>query len=222
MAGAPGRPGPAPVPRGDCAPSGSSSWKSSRSFPSDMVFFTQITMEAAEDPAFLAAMRRGPHQGRARRRRSGHARRAEGRLQGFQLRWRDAGRTAPGVQATHGVHVLGSFIFGLPSDRPADLRSDLRDRDARGRDVRAVRDADAVPRHGRFRRLGKDDGVGRDPDWRRAADPALADPAGAAAEGLHPASGHGSGRDSPPHTGGMGRFLQPAARSGSDRAACSR
>src|SRR5262249_60478254 len=27
--------------------------------PDDMVFYTQITMEAAEDPAFLAAMRRG-------------------------------------------------------------------------------------------------------------------------------------------------------------------
>ncbi len=27
--------------------------------PDDMVFFTQITMEAAEDPAFLDAMRRG-------------------------------------------------------------------------------------------------------------------------------------------------------------------
>ncbi len=26
--------------------------------PDDMVFFTQITMEAAEDPEFLAAMRR--------------------------------------------------------------------------------------------------------------------------------------------------------------------
>ena len=28
--------------------------------PSDMVFFTQITMEAAEDEAFLDAMRQAP------------------------------------------------------------------------------------------------------------------------------------------------------------------
>src|SRR4029453_6233777 len=31
--------------------------------PSDMVFFTQITMEAAEDPAFLDAMRRAHIKG---------------------------------------------------------------------------------------------------------------------------------------------------------------
>ena len=31
--------------------------------PDDMVFYTQITMEAAEDPEFLDAMRRGAHQG---------------------------------------------------------------------------------------------------------------------------------------------------------------
>ena len=41
--------------------------------PDDMVFFTQITMEAAEDPDFLAAMKKAQHQGRAGRRRSRHA-----------------------------------------------------------------------------------------------------------------------------------------------------
>ena len=60
--------------------------------PSDMVFFTQITMEAAEDPEFLEAMRERAHQGRAGRRRVGDARRAEGRLQGLQRRRRRAGR----------------------------------------------------------------------------------------------------------------------------------
>ena len=29
--------------------------------PEDMVFYTQITMEAAEDPEFLEAMKRAPH-----------------------------------------------------------------------------------------------------------------------------------------------------------------
>ena len=60
--------------------------------PDDMVFFTQITMEAAEDPDFLAAMKKAQHQGRAGRRRSRHARRAEGRLQGLQLQRRAAGQ----------------------------------------------------------------------------------------------------------------------------------
>ena len=44
--------------------------------PDDMVFFTQITMEAAEDPEFLEAMAARAHQGRAGRRRVGDARRA--------------------------------------------------------------------------------------------------------------------------------------------------
>ncbi len=45
----------------------------------------------------------------------------------------------------HGVHVLGSFIFGLPSDRAGHVRGDGRHRRARRPDLRAVRDADAVP-----------------------------------------------------------------------------
>ncbi len=48
--------------------------------PDDIVFFTQITMEAAEDTEFLDAMRRARIQGRARRRRVGDGGRAEGRL----------------------------------------------------------------------------------------------------------------------------------------------
>ena len=48
--------------------------------PSDMVFFTQITMEAGEDPQFLDAMRKRPHQGRAGGRGIRHRRRTEVRL----------------------------------------------------------------------------------------------------------------------------------------------
>ena len=44
--------------------------------PDDMVFYTQITMEAAEDPEFLDAMRQRAHPRRARRRRIGDRRRA--------------------------------------------------------------------------------------------------------------------------------------------------
>jgi radical SAM superfamily enzyme YgiQ (UPF0313 family) len=85
--------------------------------PPDMVFFTQITMEAAEDPEFLDAMRKA---------------RIKGALVGVEA------VTAEGLKAVfkdfncagenlverlrqfqhHGVHVLGSFIFGLPTDRP--------------------------------------------------------------------------------------------------------
>ena len=95
--------------------------------PSDMVFFTQITMEAAEDPEFLDAMRRAQHQGRAGRRRIGHAGRPEGRLQGLQRRG-ERWWTRLRAFREHGVHVLGSFIFGLPSDRAAtfDATADAR------------------------------------------------------------------------------------------------
>jgi tRNA A37 methylthiotransferase MiaB len=84
--------------------------------PKDMVFFTQITMEAAEDPEFLKAM---------------HKARIKGALVGVEA------VTPEGLKAVfkdfncsgeklvtqlrtftdHGVHVLGSFIFGLPTDR---------------------------------------------------------------------------------------------------------
>jgi radical SAM superfamily enzyme YgiQ (UPF0313 family) len=84
--------------------------------PSDMNFFTQITMEAAEDPAFLDAMRNA---------------RIKGALVGVEA------VTPEGLKAVykdfncsgdslikqlqtfreHGVHVLGSFIFGQPTDR---------------------------------------------------------------------------------------------------------
>jgi radical SAM superfamily enzyme YgiQ (UPF0313 family) len=86
--------------------------------PKDMVFFTQITMEAAEDAAFLDAM---------------HKANIKGALVGVEA------VTPEGLKAVykdfncsgeklveqlqefrkHGVHVLGSFIFGLPTDKPS-------------------------------------------------------------------------------------------------------
>ena len=84
--------------------------------PADMVLFTQITMEAAEDPEFLEAMRKA---------------RIKGALVGVEsvtpegLKDVHKGFNEAGEELVdrlrsfkhHGVHVLGSFIFGLPSDR---------------------------------------------------------------------------------------------------------
>lgn len=86
--------------------------------PSDMVFFTQITMEAAEDDAFLDAMREAKIKGALV---GVEAVTPEG-LKDVYKNFNDAGEAL--VQRLrkfrdHGVHVLGSFIFGLPSDRPA-------------------------------------------------------------------------------------------------------
>jgi radical SAM superfamily enzyme YgiQ (UPF0313 family) len=90
--------------------------------PSDMVFFTQITMEAAEDVEFLDAMKKA---------------RVKGALVGVEA------VTEEGLKAVfkdfnlsgdnlvnrlktfreHGVHVLGSFIFGLPTDKPETFQA---------------------------------------------------------------------------------------------------
>ncbi len=85
--------------------------------PSDMVFYTQITMEAAEDPEFLDAMRKA---------------RIKGALvgveavtpEGLKAVFKDFNLSGESLVQRlqtfreHGVHVLGSFIFGLPTDRP--------------------------------------------------------------------------------------------------------
>jgi radical SAM superfamily enzyme YgiQ (UPF0313 family) len=85
--------------------------------PADMVFFTQITMEAAEDPAFLEAMRRAHIKGALV---GVEAVTPEG-LKDVYKDFNYAGETlVERLRAFKdaGVHVLGSFIFGLPSDRP--------------------------------------------------------------------------------------------------------
>ncbi|HWR15225.1 MAG TPA: radical SAM protein [Terriglobales bacterium] len=84
--------------------------------PSDMVFFTQITMEAAEDPDFLQAMHRAHIKGALV---GIEAVTPEGLKDVFKD-FNSAGEELVQRLRTfrkHGVHVLGSFIFGLPSDR---------------------------------------------------------------------------------------------------------
>jgi radical SAM superfamily enzyme YgiQ (UPF0313 family) len=97
--------------------------------PSDMVFFTQITMEAAEDEAFLDAMRRANIKGALV---GVEAVTPEG-LKDVYKSFNDVGEALVTRLRTfrdHGVHVLGSFIFGLPSDRPStfEATADIADR----------------------------------------------------------------------------------------------
>jgi radical SAM superfamily enzyme YgiQ (UPF0313 family) len=85
--------------------------------PDDMVFFTQITMEASEDPDFLAAMRRARIRGALV---GVEAVTPEG-LKDVYKDFNCSGEalvTRLSAFRQAGVHVLGSFIFGLPSDRP--------------------------------------------------------------------------------------------------------
>ncbi len=97
--------------------------------PSDMVFYTQITMEAAEDLEFLAAMRRARIRGAL----VGIESVTPEGLKAVFKNFNDAGEAlVTRLQAfrDNGVHVLGSFIFGLPTDKPDtfDATADLAQR----------------------------------------------------------------------------------------------
>jgi radical SAM superfamily enzyme YgiQ (UPF0313 family) len=97
--------------------------------PSDMVFFTQITMEAAEDPAFLAAMQRAHIKGALVGVEAVTPEGLKDVFKGFND-VREALVQRLRTFRDHGVYVLGSFIFGLPSDRPSTFAAttDVADR----------------------------------------------------------------------------------------------
>lgn len=85
--------------------------------PSDILFFTQITMEAAEDEEYLKAMDKA---------------RVRGALvgvesvtpEGLKAVYKDFNETGEGLVTRlkkfreHNIHILGSFIFGLSTDDP--------------------------------------------------------------------------------------------------------
>ncbi len=85
--------------------------------PKDTVFFTQITMEAAEDPEFLDAMREARIRGALVGVESVTPEGLKSVYKNFNLAG-DALAARLRVFRERGVHVLGSFIFGLPTDRP--------------------------------------------------------------------------------------------------------
>jgi radical SAM superfamily enzyme YgiQ (UPF0313 family) len=83
--------------------------------PDDMVFYTQITMEAAEDPAFLAAMKRARILGALVGVESVTHDGLKDIYKGFNLIGDELVARLLAFRR-HGIHVLGSFIFGLNSD----------------------------------------------------------------------------------------------------------
>ena len=84
--------------------------------PQDMNFFTQITMEAAEDQTFLDAMRKAHIMGALVGVESVAA-------EGLKSVYKDFNCSGQNLVLQlrkfreSGIHVLGSFIFGLPTDR---------------------------------------------------------------------------------------------------------
>ncbi len=85
--------------------------------PGDITFFTQITMEAAEDTAFLDAMKRAHIKGALVGVEAVTPEGLKSVYKDFNLSG-DSLIKQLRTFGDHGVHVLGSFIFGLPSDRP--------------------------------------------------------------------------------------------------------
>jgi radical SAM superfamily enzyme YgiQ (UPF0313 family) len=86
--------------------------------PKDMVFYTQMTMEAGEDVVFLDAMKKANIKGALV---GIEAVTPEG-LKAVYKDWNLSGDALARQLQTfkeHGVHVLGSFIFGLPTDKPS-------------------------------------------------------------------------------------------------------
>jgi len=83
--------------------------------PDDMVFMTQITMEAAEDTEYLDAMRKAHIRGALVGVESVTAAGLKNVYKDFNLTG-DALVEQLRKFREHGVHILASFIFGLPSD----------------------------------------------------------------------------------------------------------
>jgi len=84
--------------------------------PKEMMFFTQITMEAAEDPEFLDAMRRANIRGAL----VGVESVTPEGLKAVFKDFNSSGESLVNQLQTfrkHDLHVLGSFIFGLPTDK---------------------------------------------------------------------------------------------------------
>ena len=93
--------------------------------PDDTVFFTQITMEAAEDAEFLQFMKRAHIKGAL----VGVESVTEEGLKSIYKNFNESGESlVKRLQAfrDNGVHVLGSFIFGLPGDRPDSFEATLK------------------------------------------------------------------------------------------------
>jgi radical SAM superfamily enzyme YgiQ (UPF0313 family) len=90
--------------------------------PRDMVFFTQITMEAAEDDEFLDAMREANIKGALVGVEAVTPEGLKDVYKGFNLAGEDLVQRLRAFRKRD-VHVLASFIFGLPSDRPTTFEA---------------------------------------------------------------------------------------------------
>ncbi len=181
--------------------------------PDDMVFFTQITMEAAEDTAFLDAMNRANIKGALVGVESVTPEGLKDVHKGFNLSGEQLVDRLRSFKR-HGVPVLASFIFGLPSDRPAtfELTAKLAERSG--------------STFAQFVMLTPFPGTVDFAAWEKSmeADPTRIEgipltrhwliPKGQAAQGLRSPPAHVGRRNSRAHSGRLGSFLQLAEHLG--------
>ena len=184
--------------------------------PSDMVFFTQITMEAAEDPEFLDAMRNARIKGALVGIESVSPEGLKDVHKGFNVAGDALVERLRGFR-DHGVHVLGSFIFGLPSDREPTFDATVAVAQQAGVTFAQFVMLTPFPGTNDFAAWESIHGRRPDADRRRASHAALADPAGPTPEGVHAASHHGAGRDPARHPARLGPVLQPPEHLGALR-----
>ena len=177
--------------------------------PKGMVFFTQITMEAAEDPEFLDAMRKARIMGALVGVEAVTAEGLKAVFKDFNLSGENLVQRLRQFQE-HGVHVLGSFIFGLPTDR-ADTFQATQEL-AKRSGIAFAQFVMLTPFCGTvdFERWEKSLGEhppasGRDPD-----NALLAYPAGQKAEDVYAASDHEFGGHASQNPRCLGQLLQPA------------
>src|SRR6201986_3873270 len=90
--------------------------------PKNMVFFTQITMESAEDPDYLDAMRKANIKGALVGVEAVTPEGLKSVFKEFNLSGDGLVRQLQTFRE-HGLHMLGSFIFGLPSDKPETFKA---------------------------------------------------------------------------------------------------
>mgnify|MGYP000890745132 CR=1 FL=1 len=90
--------------------------------PGDLVFFTQITMEAAEDDEFLEAMRNAQIMGALVGVEAVTREGLKAVFKDFNVSGDSLVRQLSKFRE-NGIHVLGSFIFGLPTDRPETFQA---------------------------------------------------------------------------------------------------
>ena len=175
--------------------------------PDDMVFFTQITMEAAEDTEFLDTMKRAHIKGAL----VGVEAVTPAGLKDVYKDFNLAGEGLIERLRTfrrHGVHVLGSFIFGLPSDRPETFDATVAA--ANSAEVTFAQFVTLSPYPGTVDFIKWEKGLGANPPMiggvpltRRWLIPQQPAP-----QAVLGPSGDVGGGDSLAHPGGMGQLLQ--------------